>query len=87
MTKESRIMKDIHKVREKFYNQTKGKSREDILKLIKEGSEEVKQELEVIEAAPNLIVRKKYSIPARDPVEEIHLIRERGGKYGKGNKK
>ena len=87
MTKESRIMKDIHKVREKFYNQTKGKSREDILKLIKEGSEEVKQELEVIKAAPNLIVKKKYSIPTLNSVKEIHLIRERGTKYGKGKRK
>lgn len=87
MTKESRIMKDIHKVREKFYNQTKGKSREDILKLIKEGSKGVKEELEDIEAAPNLITRKKYSIPPLDSVEEIHLIRERGGKYGKGKRK
>jgi hypothetical protein len=80
-------MKDIHKVREKFYNQTKGKNREDILRLIKEGSEEVKQELEVIEAAPNFIIRKKYSIPPVDSVEEVHLIRERGGKYSRGNKK
>ena len=87
MTKESRIMKDIHKEREKFYNQTKGKSREDILKLIKEGSEWAKQELEVIEPEPNLIVRKKYSIPARESLEEIHLIRERGSKYGKGKRK
>jgi hypothetical protein len=78
-------MKDIHKVREKFYNQTKGKSREDILRLIKEGSKEVKEKLEVIEADPNLIVRKKYSIPPLESVEEIHLIRERGGKYGKGD--
>ena len=87
MTKESRIMQDIHKVRETFYNQTKGKSREDILKLIKEDSEGVKQELEVIEPDPNLIVRKKYSIPALDPMEEIHLIRERGTEYGKRKKK
>jgi len=87
VTKESRIMKDIHKEREKFYNQTKGKSREDILKLIKEGSEWAKQELEVIEPEPNLIVRKKYSIPARESLEEIHLIRERGSKYGKGKRK
>ncbi|OGP71338.1 MAG: hypothetical protein A2W09_03995 [Deltaproteobacteria bacterium RBG_16_50_11] len=79
-------MQEIHKVRETFYNQTKGKSREDILKLIKEGSEEVKQELEVIEPDPNLIVRKKYSIPPLDSAEEIHLIRERGTKYGKRKK-
>ena len=38
MTKESKVMKDIHKIREKFYNQTRGKNREDILKLIKKGS-------------------------------------------------
>jgi len=87
VTKESRIMKDIHKVREKFYNQTKGKSREDILKLIKEGSKGVKVELEAIEATPNLIIRKKYSITPLDSLEEIHLIRERGGKYGKGKRK
>ena len=86
MTKESRIMQEIHKVRETFYNQTKGKSREDILKLIKEDSEGVKQELEVIEPDPNLIVRKKYSIPPLDSAEEIHLIRERGTKYGKRKK-
>lgn len=87
MTKESRIMRDIHKVREKFYNQTKGKSREDILKLIKAGSEEVKQELEVIKADASLIVKKKYSIPPLNSVKEIHLIRERGTKYGKGKRK
>jgi hypothetical protein len=80
-------MRDIHEVREKFYNQTKGKSREDILKLIKEGSEEVKQELEVIKADPNLIVKKKYSISPLDSVEEIHLIRERRTRYGKGKRK
>jgi len=87
VTKESRIMKDIHKVRERFYHQTKGKSRGDILRLIKEDSKEVKQKLEVIEADPNLVVRKKYSIPPLDSTEEIHLIRERGSKYGSGNKK
>ena len=87
MTKDSRIMRDIHKVREKFYNQTKGKSREDILKLIKEGSEEVKQELEVTKADRHLIVKKGYSIPPLDSVEEIRLIRERGTKYGKGKRK
>jgi hypothetical protein len=87
VTKESRIMRDIHRLREKFYNQTKGKSREDILKLIKEGSDEVKQELEVIKEDPNLIVKRKYSIPPSDSVEEIHLIRERRAKYGKGKRK
>jgi len=85
--KESRVMKDIHKVRERFYNQTKGKSREEILKLIKEGSKEVKQKLQVTQADPNLIVRKKYSIPPLDSTQEIHMIRERGSKYGRGNKK
>jgi hypothetical protein len=80
-------MKDIHKARETFYKRTKGKSREDILKLIKKDSNEMKQKLEVIEVDPNLIVRKKYSIPPLDSVEEIYLIRERGGNYGKGNKK
>jgi len=87
VTKESRIMRDIHKVREKFYNQTKGKSREDILKLIKEGSEEVKQELEVTKADRHLIVKKGCSIPPLDSVEETRLIRERGTKYGKGKRK
>jgi hypothetical protein len=80
-------MRDIHRVREKFYNQTRGKGREDILKLIKEGSEGVKQELKATKADPNLIVKKRYSIPPSDSVEEIHLIRERGTKYGKRKRK
>jgi len=87
VTKESRVMKDIHMVRERFYNQTKGKSRDEILKLIKEGSKQVEQMLQVTEADPNLIVRKKYSIPPLDSTQEIHMIRERGGKYGRGKKK
>lgn len=83
MVRESRIMKEIHRVREKFYRETKGKNREYILKLIREESKEVIKELETIKPDTNLVVKEKYLIPQSDSMKEIHLVRERGSKYGK----
>jgi len=81
--KESNIMKEIHRIREEFYRETKGKNREYILKLIKEDSQKVIQELENIKPDPKLIVKEKYQIPQSDSMQEIHQIRERDEKYGK----
>jgi len=81
--KESNIMKEIHRIREEFYRETKGKNREYILKLIKEDSQKVIQELENIKPDPKLIVKEKYQIQQSDSIQEIHQIRERDEKYGK----
>lgn len=83
MAKESKIMNEIHKVREKFYRQTRGKNREYILKLIKEGSDEVIQELDNVKSDPELIQKEKYPILRLDSTEKISQIRERKGEYGK----
>ena len=83
MIKESNIMKEIHRIREEFYRETKGKNREYILKLIKEDSQKVIQELENIKPDPKLIVKEKYQIQQSDSIQEIHQIRERDEKYGK----
>jgi len=52
-------MKETHRVREEFYRETKGKNCEYILKLIKEGSQKVIQELEIIKPDPQLILKEK----------------------------
>lgn len=83
MPKESKIMKEIHKVREEFYRKTKGKDRQYILKLIKEGSKDVIQELDAIESDSKLIQKGEYVVPRSGSTEEIHQVREREGKYGK----
>lgn len=83
MIKESKIMKEIHKIREEFHQQTKGKDPEYILKLIKEGSDKVKQELENIKSDPKLIPARKYRTPRLHSTEEIHHIRERRKRYGR----
>lgn len=83
MVKESEIMRDIHRIRGEFYQKTKGKSREYILKLIKEESLKVKQELEKTKPDPRLIIRKKYPIPESSSMKEIHQIREKNEDYGK----
>jgi hypothetical protein len=46
--KESKIMREIHKIREEFRHKTMGKDRQSILKLIKEGSKDVIQELDAV---------------------------------------
>jgi len=81
--KESKIMKEIHKIREEFHRETKGKDAEYLLKLIKEGSDKVKQELETIKSDPKLIVGRKYRLPELDSMEKIHHIRERRKRYGR----
>lgn len=83
MNKESKIMEEIHMIREEFYNETKGKDPEHILKLIKAGSDKVKRELESIKSDPKLTVGRKYRVPELDSMEEIHHIRERRRKYSK----
>ena len=83
MIKESKTIKDIHRIREEFWRKTRGKSRESIVSLIKEESQKVKQELENVEPDSRLIIRRRYPIPQADSMEEIHQIRERGEKYGK----
>jgi hypothetical protein len=41
MIEESNIMKEIHKIREAFHRETKGKSKENTLRRIKEDSQKV----------------------------------------------
>jgi len=81
--KESKAIKDIHRIREEFWRKTRGKNRESIVSLIKEESQKVKQELENVEPDSRLIIRRRYPIPQADSMEEIHQIRERGEKYGR----
>ena len=83
MIKESKAMKEIHKIREAFYRETKGKDNEYVLHRIKEGSKKVRQELEGIQPDPKLIVREEYRIKQFDSTEEIQQIRERDEKYWK----
>jgi hypothetical protein len=79
---ESKIMKEIHKIRSDFYRKTKGRSPAYILKIIKEESLKVKQELEGTKPDPRLITEKRYPIPEPISMREIHQIREKGGDYG-----
>ncbi len=86
MPEESEIMKEIHKVREDFYRKTKGKDRQYILKLIKEGSRKVIQELGAVESDPKMIPKGKCVIPGSEPPETTYQVREREGKYEKTRK-
>ena len=83
MPKESKLMKEIHKIREEFYHKTREKDRESLLKLIKEESRKVIQELNAVESDPKLIQKGEYVIPRSNPTDVIHQVREREGKYGK----
>lgn len=77
-------MKDIHRIREAFWQKTRGKSPEYIISLIKEESQKVKQELEKVEPDSRLIIKRRYPIPQTDSRDdEIHQIREHDEKYGK----
>jgi hypothetical protein len=80
---DSKIMKEIHKLREAFYRETKGKSKEYILRRIKEESKKMEIELATIKPDPRLMVRRKYPIPVRSSMEDIYEIRARKGKYEK----
>ena len=83
MIKESKIMEEIHKIRAEFHRNMRGKSKEAILKQIKNDSQQVKEELEMIKPDPKLIIKEKYTIPEDKSMKEIHQIRERREKYGK----
>ena len=83
MIKESNIMVEIHKTRERFYQKTKNMSRDKLLKLIKDQSKKVEEELSKISPAPELLIKKKYKVPEPEAMREIHQIRERRAKYGK----
>ena len=83
MIEDSKIMKEIHKLRETFYRETKGKSKEFILKRIKEASKRMEMELATVKPDPRLMVKGRYPIPVRSSMEEIYQIRERKGKYKK----
>jgi hypothetical protein len=76
-------MEEIHKIREEFYQETKGKDPEHVLKLIKEGGAKTMQELKEIKPDPRLIVERKYRPPESDLKEEIRHIRERKRRYGR----
>jgi hypothetical protein len=80
--KESEIMKDIHRIRGEFYRKTRAKSHEYVLKMIKEESLKVKQELEKTKPDVRLIVQKKYLIPEPISMKEIHQVREKDTEYG-----
>ena len=83
MIKESKVMKEIHKIREAFYKETKGRDSEYILNRIKEDSKKMQQELETIQPDPKLIIREKLRIPKVYSFEEVHQIRETEEKYEK----
>jgi len=83
MTEESETMNEIHRIREEFYLETKGKSPEYILKLIKEASGRVKRQLEKINPDPKLLSQKRESIPQSNSQKTIPHIRERKQRYGK----
>lgn len=82
MVKESGIMAEIHKIRERFYQKTKNMSHVELLNVIKSQSKKVEEELFQIRPNPELVVRKRYRVPEPEAMKEIHQIRERGGKYG-----
>jgi hypothetical protein len=82
MIKESSIMAEIHKIRERFYQKTKNISYVELLNVIKSQSKNVEEELSQIHPNPELLVRKRYKVPEPEAMKEIHQIRERGGKYG-----
>ena len=82
MIKESGIMAEIHKIRERFYQKTKNLSHTELLNTIKSQSKKVEEELSQIRPNPELVVRKRYKVPEPEAMKEIHQIREHGGKYG-----
>jgi hypothetical protein len=83
MIKESGIMKEIHKIRERFYRKTKDMNHLDTLKLIKKASQKMEVELSKVKPNPDLIITKKYTVPESKSLAEIHRIRERHSKYSK----
>lgn len=83
MIKESKVMSDLHGIRERFYQKTKKLSHSELLKVIKDQSQKVEKELSEANPNPELIVRKKYKVPEPEAMREIHQIRERRAKYGK----
>ena len=82
MTKESSIMAEIHKIRERFYRKTKNISPVELLNLIRTQSKKVEEELFQIRPNQELVVRKRYKVPEPEAMKEIHQIREHGCKYG-----
>jgi hypothetical protein len=81
MIEESNVMREIHKIREAFYRETKGKSKEYTLRRIKEESQKVVKELKAVNPDPSLVAKGKYAIPIRISMKEIYQIREDRGKY------
>jgi hypothetical protein len=82
MIKESNIMREIHRIREAFYRETKGKSKEYTLRRIKEDSQKVVKELKTVNPNPLLVAKGKYPIPIGISMKEIYQIREDRGKDG-----
>jgi hypothetical protein len=83
MIKESNVMADLHRIRERFYQKTKKLSHGELLKLIKSQSKKVEKELSETKPDSELVIRKKYRVPESAAMKEIHQIRERQAKYGK----
>jgi len=81
--KESAIMEEIHKIRERFYRETKGKKPEYVLQRIKEDSQKIIEDLNRISPDPRLMARGKYSIPQAKSMIEIQQIREGRERYKK----
>lgn len=82
MIKESGVMAEIHKIRERFYQKTKNMSPVELLNLIRTQSKKIEEELFQIRPNQELVVRKRYRVPEPEAMKEIHQIREHGGKYG-----
>ena len=78
MIKESSIMAEIHKIRERFYQKTKNMSPVELLNLIRTQSKNVEKELHKIHPNPELVIRKKYKVLEPEATKEIHQIREHG---------
>jgi hypothetical protein len=81
MIEESNIMTEVYKIREAFYRETKGKSKEYTLRRIKEDSQKVVKELKAVNPDPLLVAKGKYPIPIGISMKEIFQIREDRGKY------
>ena len=82
MIKESSIIAEIHKIRERFYQKTKNMSPVELLNLIRTQAMKVEEELSQIHPNPELVVRRRYKVPEPEAMKEIHQIREHMGKYG-----
>jgi hypothetical protein len=82
--KESGIMVEIHKIRERFYQKTKNMSPVELLNVIRTQSKKVEEELSQIRPNPELVVRKRHKVQEPEAMKEIHQIREQRGKYGNG---